>query len=60
MWTSGGAAVLDWPELGALHTGNYADLVVVDRDPLTCALDDLPNVVVRSTVTAGRTAFPVA
>ena len=55
MWTSGAAAVLDWPELGRLRAGNYADLVVVDRDPLTCELDDLPGVAVLSTVTAGRT-----
>ena len=55
MWTSGGAAVLDWPELGGLRVGSYADLVVVDRDPLTCALDDLPDVVVLETVTAART-----
>lgn len=54
MWTSGGAAVLDWPELGRLNVGNYADLVVVDRDPLTCELDDLPGVNVLSAVTAGR------
>ena len=54
MWTRGGAAVLDWPELGRLHFGSYADLVVVDRDPLTCELDDLPGVAVLSTVTGGR------
>jgi predicted amidohydrolase YtcJ len=54
MWTSGGAAVLDWPELGRLGVGSYADFAVVDRDPLTCALDDLPDVVVLSTATAAR------
>ena len=54
MWTTGGAAVLDWPELGRLRVGGYADLVVVDRDPLTCELDDLPGVEVLKTVTAAR------
>jgi predicted amidohydrolase YtcJ len=54
MWTSGGAAVLDWPEIGRLRAASYADLVVVDRDPLTCDLDDLPDVAVMSTVTAGH------
>ncbi len=53
MWTQGGASVLDWPELGRLAPGAYADLVVLDRDPLTCALDDLPDVVVHATMTAG-------
>jgi hypothetical protein len=57
MWTGGAADVLDWPELGRLRAGSYADLVVIDRDPLTCELDDLPAVSVLSTVTAGRTAF---
>ncbi|HWM22259.1 MAG TPA: amidohydrolase family protein [Ilumatobacteraceae bacterium] len=60
MWTSGAASVLDWPELGRLRPGSYADFVVVDRDPLTCELDELPGVVVLSTVTAGRTVFASA
>ena len=54
MWTGGGAAVLDWPELGRLVPGSYADAAVLDRDPLTCALDDLPTVGVVATMTAGR------
>jgi predicted amidohydrolase YtcJ len=57
MWTAGGAAVLDWPELGTLTPGAYADLVVLDRDPLTCPLDDLPGVVVRATMTDGNVVF---
>jgi predicted amidohydrolase YtcJ len=28
-------------ELGSLETGKHADVVVLDRDPLTCADDDL-------------------
>ncbi len=57
MWTAGGAAVLDWPELGRLAPGAYADMAVVDRDPLTCALDDLPSVAVHATLTAGDVVF---
>ena len=57
MWTAGGAAVLDWPQLGALTPGAYADLVVLDRDPLTCALDDLPEIVVQATMTDGNVVF---
>ena len=45
------------PSSAGCASGSYADLVVVDRDPLTCELDDLPAVAVLSTVTAGRTAF---
>jgi predicted amidohydrolase YtcJ len=54
MWTQGGASVLDWPELGRLTPGSHADLAVLDRDPLTCDLDDLPEVVVHATLTAGE------
>jgi len=57
MWTAGGAEVLDWPELGRLTPGAYADLVVVDRDPLTCALDDLPQVAVQATMTGGEVVY---
>jgi hypothetical protein len=57
MWTDGGSAVLDWPELGRLKPGGHADLVVVDRDPLSCALDDLPDVLVEATVTGGEVVF---
>ncbi len=57
MWTAGGASVLDWPELGRLTTGAYADLAVVDRDPLTCGLDDLPGMSVHATMTDGNLVF---
>jgi predicted amidohydrolase YtcJ len=57
MWTAGGASVLDWPELGRLAPGSYADLAVVDRDPLTCPLDDLPQVNVHATMTGGDVVY---
>jgi len=33
------------------------DVLVVDRDPLTCALDDLPATRVLRTVVGGRTVY---
>ena len=55
MWTHGwcGRARLARAR-GGWTPGAYADLVVLDRDPLTCALDDLPDVVVHATMTDGN------
>jgi predicted amidohydrolase YtcJ len=39
---------------GTLVPGRYADLVVLDRDPLACAPDELPEVNVVATMIAGR------
>ena len=39
---------------GTLLPGRYADLVVVDRDPLACEPDELPDVNVVATMVAGR------
>jgi predicted amidohydrolase YtcJ len=55
MWTREAAHVLRWNEIGTLEPGKHADFIVVDRDPLTCDLDDLPSARVVSTVLAGRT-----
>ena len=57
MWTRDAARVLGWPGVGTLTPGSHADLIVVDRDPLTCALDDLPRARVLRTVLAGRTVW---
>ena len=35
MWTRDAARVLRWDGVGTLAPGNHADLIVVDRDPLT-------------------------
>lgn len=53
MWTRAAATVLDWPDLGTLEPGTLADLVVVDRDPLTATLDELPGTQVLRTVVGG-------
>ena len=57
MWTRDAARVLQWEGIGSLGVGDHADLIVVDRDPLTCALDDLPATRVLRTVVAGRTVY---
>lgn len=41
-------------EVGSIERGKLADLVVVDRDPLTCPLDDLADTRVLRTYLGGR------
>ncbi|NDC62409.1 MAG: amidohydrolase [Planctomycetia bacterium] len=41
-------------DVGSIERGKFADLVVVDRDPLECPLDDLPGTRVLRTYLAGR------
>jgi len=57
MWTRDAARVLGWDGIGTLAPGSHADLIVVDRDPLACPLDDLPATRVLRTVVGGRTVF---
>ncbi|ADB51002.1 amidohydrolase [Conexibacter woesei] len=54
MWTSAAAEVLRWPEVGTLAVGAWGDAIVLDRDPLTCPLDDLPGTTVELTLAGGR------
>jgi predicted amidohydrolase YtcJ len=55
MWTREAAHVLRWDGIGSLEPGRHADLVVVDRDPLRCAVEDLPGTRVIATLLGGRT-----
>jgi len=52
VWTRDAARVLGWDGVGTL-AGGHADLVVVDRDPLDCALDALSDTRVLRTVVGG-------
>ncbi|MGH7788311.1 MAG: amidohydrolase, partial [Candidatus Binatia bacterium] len=54
MWTVEAARVLGWDGIGRLASGGGADLTVVDRDPLTCPLDALPDTAVLRTVVGGE------
>ena len=53
MWTRDAARVLRWDGIGTLAPGAHADLVVVDRDPMECAVDALGGTRVLRTVVAG-------
>jgi predicted amidohydrolase YtcJ len=57
MWTRDAARVLRWDGIGTLAPGNHADLAIVDRDPLECAEDTLPETSVLRTVVGGRTVY---
>jgi hypothetical protein len=57
MWTRDAARALGWSGVGTLAPGSHADLIVVDRDPLTCPLAELPRTRVLRTVVAGRTVW---
>jgi len=57
MWTREAARVLGWEGVGTLRPGSHADLIVVDRDPLSCDLDALPGTQVLRTVFGGRTVY---
>jgi predicted amidohydrolase YtcJ len=54
MWTSEAAGVLGWEGIGTIEPGNHADLIVVDRDPITCPLDELPETRVHATLLGGE------
>lgn len=55
MWTREAARVMDWDGIGTLEPGTLADLVVVDRNPLTCSIDELPRTRVLRTIVGGKT-----
>ncbi len=57
MWTRDAARVLGWEWVGTLRPGSHADLIVVDRNPLTCDVDALPKTQVLHTVFGGRTVY---
>ena len=57
MWTRDAARALGWPDIGTLTPGSPADLIVVDRDPLECALADLPHTRELRTLLGGKTVW---
>src|SRR3989449_1966040 len=57
MWTRDAARALGWQGIGTLAPGSHADLIVVDRDPLTCPLAELPRTRVLRTVLGGRVVW---
>ena len=57
MWTRDAARTLAWEGIGSVNVGGWADLVVVDRDPLNCDLSELADTVVLKTLLAGQTVY---
>ena len=57
MWTRDAARTLDWPDIGTIAPGTWADLAVIDRDPLTCSREELAQTEVLRTLLAGATVF---
>lgn len=54
MFTNSAAAVMGWSEIGSLRVGNHADYIVLDRDPGTCAVEEIAGTQVLRTVLGGR------
>jgi predicted amidohydrolase YtcJ len=54
MWTRDAAAVLQWPEIGSIRPGANADLVVVDRDLMSCDVEDIGDAKALLTLVDGR------
>jgi predicted amidohydrolase YtcJ len=57
MWTRDAARAIGWDGVGTLVPGSHADLIVVDRDPLSCPVEDLPATRVLRTVLGGRSVW---
>ncbi|KAF4970370.1 hypothetical protein FZEAL_10062 [Fusarium zealandicum] len=57
MWARKAAKVLNWPGLGDLQPGSHADLILLDRDPVTCPIDDLAGTQVVATLLGSRLVY---
>ena len=58
MYTINGANVLFWEDnLGSIEVGKLADLVVLDKDILTCALDEIKDTKVLMTMMGGEIVY---
>jgi hypothetical protein len=55
MWTRDAARLLQWDDIGSLMRGFHADLIVLDRDPLTCPIGELSDTRVLRTLFSGCT-----
>lgn len=58
MWTMNGAYLSFEEDVkGSLEPGKYADFAILDRDILTCPIDELRETEVLETVLGGRTVY---
>lgn len=44
-------------QIGSLEPGKFADLVILDSDPLTCPIDQIENIQVLTTYLSGKPVF---
>lgn len=56
-WTCNGGTTMQWKGIGHLGKDAYADLVIVDRDPLTCSNSDLKKTKVAMTLVGGKPVY---
>ena len=42
---------------GSLAVGKHADMVILDRDPMSTPVDDLTNIRVCQTISGGKVVF---
>ncbi len=56
--TRGAALVLREENAGCLYQGCYADIAVLDADPLNVRIDDIPSIRVEATIIGGRRVYP--
>ena len=57
-YTINGARInFDEAKKGSLEAGKYADLIIVDRDPSRCPIDDVPRTKVFLTVVNGKVVW---
>lgn len=57
MWTRDAARAIGWTDVGTITKGNNADITIVDRNPLTCDIEDLPGTKVLRTIFAAVDFF---
>ena len=49
---------LNWDDIvGSLEAGKYADMVIIDRDILSCDIDDIKDTKVLETYLAGKRVY---